>query len=104
MPFLAAMPTLRAAAARVPARDAGLCDDVLGLRCQAYCGPLSQAQQRAPGLASPPAVVPEVACVSALMMCPSGSMYPGRQSFRRGKRRWNARSWWPSTAAPALIT
>ena len=46
----------------------------------------------------------EVACVSALAMCPCGSMSPARQLSRRGTRRWSARSWWPSTAAPAWTT
>jgi hypothetical protein len=31
------------------------------------------------GLGRPFAVVMEVACASALVMCPCGSMYPGRQ-------------------------
>ena len=50
------------------------------------------------------AAVMEVACASALVMFPCGSMYPGRQSSRRGTRRQSARSWWPSTAARAWIT
>src|SRR6185437_15045661 len=63
-----------------------------------------QAQQR-PGQNWPPArSVPEVACASASVMCPSGSTYPARQSSRRETPRWNARSWWPSTAAPAWTT
>jgi mRNA interferase RelE/StbE len=52
----------------------------------------------------PLAAVMEVACASALVMCPCGSTYPGRPSSRRGTRRWSGRYWWPSTAAPAWIT
>jgi len=63
-----------------------------------------QAQQRPGQNCRPLAAVPEVVCASASVMCPSGSTYPARQSSRRETRQWNARSWWPSTAAPAWTT